>query len=205
MGSVAAPAPVLPIAGVLAASPALLADAQRALAAAVAPIAAVSAAAPWAYSTYYRDEMGAELWRQYLAFAVWMEPEELADLKRLTNALEDDWRGPRGRAVNIDPGYLDLVRVVLASTKDAAHRVAIDRGLYAEAALHFVGGRFEPWPYTYPDYADAAAIEFFTQVRDRFRAERVLKAHTWDGRRRWRCSPRLRDADASPGGRSNAG
>jgi len=193
------------VAGVLAASPALLADARRVLEDVVAPVAAVRPVAPWTHSTYYRDEMGPELWRQYLAFAVWMGPEELADLKRVTNGLEDDWRGPRGRAVNIDPGYLDLVRVVLASTKDAAHRVAIARGLYAEATLHFVGGRFAPWPYTYPDYAGAEAIEFFTQVREHFRAERMLKAPDWDGRRRWRRSSEPAGPDASRGGRSNAG
>lgn len=182
----APPEPVQPIVGVLAAAPELLAAAGAVVAAEVAPIALASEPAPWTQSDYYRQEMGMTPWRQYLAFDARMAPDQLADLKRMTNGLEDRWRGPRGRAVNLDPGYLDLLRVVLASTKDAAHRVAIGAGLYAEATLHFAQGSFRPWPYTYPDYAGADACDFFTRVRARFRAERVLKAGTWDGRPRWR-------------------
>jgi hypothetical protein len=174
----APPKPVQPIVGVLAASPELLSAAGAVLAAEVAPIALASEPAAWAQSDYYVGEMGASIWRQYLALDVRMAAEELADLKRLTNRLEDRWRGARGRAVNLDPGYLDLLRVVLASTKDAAHRVAIGAGLYAEATLHFAQGSFHPWPYTYPDYAGVDARDFFTRVRARFRAERVLKGGT---------------------------
>ena len=179
-------APVQPVAGVLAGSSVLLAAAAEALAECVGPIALASGVAPWTHSAYYRDEIGPDIWRQYFAFDVLMAPDELADLKRLTNALEGRWRGPGGRAVNLDPGYLDLLRVVLASTKDAAHRVAIGAGIYGEATLHFTGGRFRAWPYTYPDYRGDDALDFFTRVRERFRAERVLKARTWDGRPRWR-------------------
>jgi hypothetical protein len=166
-------AAVQPIIGVLAASPALLADAQAAIATAVAPVALASVAQPWAVSTYYAAEMGKDLWRQYLACDALMAPEHLGELKRVTGTLEVRWRGARGRAVNLDPGYLDLLRVVLASTKDAAHRVAIGTGLWAEATLHFVDGSFTPWPYTYPDYASRDACGFFNEVRERFRAARV--------------------------------
>ena len=186
MGAVLQSAPVQPIVGVLAASPSLLAEAGDAISATIAPIALASGAGEWTQSDYYRAEMGAVLWRQYLALDDPMAPDDLAELKRLTNALEERWRGARGRAVNLDPGYLDLLRVVLASTKDAAHRVGLGAGIYAEATLHFVHGCFEPWPYTYPDYAGADAIAFFNGVRERWRAERVLKAQTWDGRARWR-------------------
>jgi hypothetical protein len=186
MGGVRSPAPVQPIVAMLGASPAVLGEAREVLETAIAPIALASAVREWVHSDYYRREMGPALWRQYATLDALMAPEDLADLKRLTNALEERWRGVSGRAVNLDAGYLDLLRVVLASTKDAAHRVAIGTGLYAEAALHFAAGRFQPWPYTYPDYAASDAIEFFTRARAQWRAERVLKAHTWDGRARWR-------------------
>jgi hypothetical protein len=186
MGAVRPPAPVQPIVGALAASPTLLAAARAALAAAIAPIGLASAAVEWTGSHYYRAEMGDAIWRQYLALDAVMAPDDLAELKRMTNALEERWRGPRGRTVNLDPGYLDLLRVVLASTKDAAHRVAIAAGLYAEATLHFAHGRFHPWPYTYPDYRADDALAFFTRVRECWRAERMLKSRTWDGTPRWR-------------------
>ena len=169
----APPASVQPIAGVLAASLELLAEARAALAAEVAPSALASEPAVWTQSTYYAGEMGDSIWRQYLALDACIAAHELADLKRLTNRLEDRWRRVQGRAVNLDPGYLDLVRVVLASTKDAAHRVAIGDGLYAEATLHFAHGSFHPWSYTYPDYAGTDARAFFTAVRARFRRARA--------------------------------
>jgi hypothetical protein len=189
MGAVRPPAPVQPIVGLLAASTELLAEARTALADAVAPIALATVASPWMRSEYYRREMGAEIWRQYLALDALMGPHDLAELKRLTNQLEERWRGEGGRLVNIDPGYLDLLRVVLASTKDAAHRVAIAPGFYAEATLHFVQGHFVAWPYTYPDYAGDDAVDFFTLVRERWRTERELKGRNWDGTPRWRRGP----------------
>jgi hypothetical protein len=124
MGVVRPAAPVQPIAGLLAASPTLLAAARDALAAAVALVELASAALRWTQSDYYRAEMGAEIWRQYLALDALMAPDALADLKRLTNRLEDRWRSERGRATRRSR-LPDLLRVVLASTKDAAHRVAI--------------------------------------------------------------------------------
>jgi hypothetical protein len=180
------PAPVQPIVGLLAASPELLTEARAALDDTLAPIALASAILPWTHSDYYRAEMGAAIWRQYLALDALMGPADLADLKRRTNALEERWRGPTGRTVNVDPGYLDLLRVVLASTKDAAHRVAIAAGVYAEATLHFAHGDYQPWPYTYPDYAGDDAREFFRSVRAHWRSECMLKANTWDGTARWR-------------------
>jgi hypothetical protein len=160
---------VQPIVGVLAASLALLEEARTAVAEAIAPIASASDPRRWTESAYYAAEMGPEIWRQYLACDRRMAPDALGELKRLTGRLEERWRGPRGRAINLDPGYLDLLRVVLASTKDAAHRVAIGPGLWAEATLHFERGTFAPWPYTYPDYAGADARAFFTGVRELFR------------------------------------
>jgi hypothetical protein len=189
MGAIAPPALVQPIVGLLAAAPVLLDEARAVLESAVAPIALASEPVEWTESDYYRAEMGAQIWRQYVALDTRMSPDQLADLKRHTNALEDRWRGPRGRSVNLDPGYLDLLRVVLASTKDAAHRVAIAPGIYAEATLHFAHGRFAPWPHTYADFAGATALDFFTRVRGRFRTERVLKACTGDGRPPWRRDP----------------
>ena len=57
-----------------------------------------------------------------------------ADWKRAACALEARSRTPR--AVNVDPGYVDGARLVLASTKDHAHRIWLRDGIYAEVTLH---------------------------------------------------------------------
>jgi hypothetical protein len=182
VGTPREPLSVTTIVGVLAASRGLLAEAARVVAADIAPIALASEPAEWTASGYYRTEMGDEIWRQFLSLDECRAPGELAALKLRTNRLEDRWRTPHGRRVNLDPGYVDLLRLVLASTKDAAQRVYLGSGIYAEAALRYANGRFEPWPYTYPDYAAAPAIEFFNRVRERLRESRRSETRPPDRR-----------------------
>lgn len=173
---------VKPIVGVLASSPDLLAEAQRALGEHVSPVECASEPRPWNVSDYYRDEMGETIWRQYLALTGLADAGALVAWKRGANELEDLWRGARGRRVNVDPGYLDRNKVVLASTKDAAHRVYVADGIFAEPTLWFAHGRFRPWPHTYRDYAADDAIEFFNSVRRRYR-DQLRAGRSATGRR----------------------
>lgn len=161
-----------PVVGLLAASRELLADVHHELAAVLGTVEMSSEPHVWTVSRYYEPEMGHPLWRQYAALADLIEPDALVTMKQRATALEDRWRVAGGRRVNLDPGYLDLNKLVLASTKDAAHRVYLGKGVYAEATLRFVDGTFRPWPYTYADYAATDAIRFFNQVRERYRLQR---------------------------------
>jgi hypothetical protein len=86
--------------------------------------------------------------------------------------MENHWRRNGRRRVNIDPGYVADMKLVLATTKDAAQRVHLGRGIYAEATLHFVSGCFQAQPHTYPDYAADEAIAFFNEVRARYMVQR---------------------------------
>jgi hypothetical protein len=72
------------------------------------------------------------------------------------------------RPVNIDPGYLMLGKLVLASTKDRAHRIYLRDGIYAEECLYYVAG-WQSRPWTYPDYQRADYQQFFDQVRERLK------------------------------------
>lgn len=163
--------PVKPIFGILAASVELLQAAHTALNEQFGVVELTSEPERWTVSSYYCREMGEEIWRQYVALSELMAPGELPAWKITANALEQRWVGERGRAVNLDPGYVAFDKVVLASTKDAAHRVYVGRGIYAEATLRFVRGSFEPWPYSYRDYASPQALGFFNRVRERYRRQ----------------------------------
>jgi hypothetical protein len=157
----------------LAATTELLDEARRALGETVAAIACASVAERWTVSRYYEPEMGPALWRQYVALEGLMPPQDLVGLKLTTNALEARWRVDAQRRVNIDPGYVDLDKLVLASSKNAAHRIYLDRGIYAEVTLRFMDGQFEPLAHTYPDYAAPSVREFFSRVREQYRQERA--------------------------------
>ncbi|MBI4518876.1 MAG: bifunctional phosphopantothenoylcysteine decarboxylase/phosphopantothenate--cysteine ligase CoaBC [Deltaproteobacteria bacterium] len=170
MGEPRSPEAVQLVAGLLAATPALLAEARAALSAEFGPLEAASAPYRWSESSYYSEEMGAEIWRQFVSFAACVDAGDLAAVKQRTNAMEGRWRSPQGRRVNLDPGYLADNKLVLASTKDAAHRIYLGGGIYAEATLHFAHGSWRPYPYTYRDYAGDTAVAFFNAVRARRRA-----------------------------------
>ncbi len=178
MGSASAPPPVKLIVGILAASTWLLEEARGALSSAIAPVELASEPRRWTESRYYCAEMGDEIWRQFVALAGLAAPADLGELKRRTNALEQSWSGEGGRRVNLDPGYIDLQKLVLASTKDAAQRVYLGNGIYAEATLRFTATGFAAWPYTYADYAAPEALAFFNQARARYRADRRTRETT---------------------------
>lgn len=172
MGTLRPPGPVKPIVAMLAATPELLEEARAAVAEALGAVDLASEPTDWAHSGYYRAEMGEGIRRQFLALERLTEAGALPCWKLRTNAMEERWRTGRGRQVNLDPGYLDLNKLVLASTKDASHRIYLADGIYAEATLRYVGRSFTSWPSTYRDYAAPDAIAFFNLVRRRFRGQR---------------------------------
>lgn len=124
---------------------------------------------PFVYTDYYNAEMGSPIWRKFFSFERLIDPAEIRAVKQRTSALEADWalREKRvRRPINLDPGYLSLGQLVLASTKAHAHRIYLGEGIYAEVTLRYVKGRFEPWPWTYPDYRTEAYLEFFGKMRE---------------------------------------
>ena len=127
---------------------------------------------PFTQTSYYSGEMGEDLIRLYLAFDPLIGIAELAAVKHTTNDLESRWAmAPGLRRVNLDPGYLDLAKVVLASTKDHAHRLYIGSGIFAEVTLRYRQKSFQPWDWTYPDYRLPVTLTFFNQLREYYKAQ----------------------------------
>ena len=117
--------------------------------------------------------MAPGLREQPLAFRDLVAPERLAEIKLRTNALEQELASagafPEPRPLNLDPGLLTLGKFLLATTKDQAHRVYLRDGVYAEVTLRYHAGAFEPWPWTYADYREAAVRDFLREARDYYR------------------------------------
>ncbi len=135
------------------------------------PIILHSPDLPFVQTTYYEREMGTGLTRTYLGFAPLRSMSELAAVKHATNQLEAQWAVGGQRLVNLDPGYLDLAKVVLVTTKDYSHRLYIGGGMYAEVTLHYRSQSYQPWEWTYPDYQQPAALDFFNQFREVYKAQ----------------------------------
>ncbi len=175
MGLTAEPRPVKQIAAVMSSDPAAIASARRSLEAVLGRADLESDLFDFEWTDYYLGEMGPGLKRVFLSFGPLASPAGLADLKAATNAMERDISacagGAAARAVNIDPGYVDLQKVVLASTKDRMHRIYIGRGIYAEVALCFMRGEFRPFSWTYPDLRAEPVRAFLAEVREKYRRE----------------------------------
>lgn len=124
---------------------------------------------PFTYTDYYQPQMGRELYRAFVSFTPLTQPEELAAIKVFTNKLEDESRlvfPSPARPVNLDPGYLSASALVMATAKDFAHRIPLNRGVYAHLELLFTRKGVKLLEWTYPDFRQAFYHEFFLRVRE---------------------------------------
>ncbi|HQH27703.1 MAG TPA: DUF4416 family protein, partial [Oligoflexia bacterium] len=137
------------------------------------PLALESSYLPFDNTRYYAHEMGADLLLQLVAFAQFIPPPELVTRKLTANSLEEACAAthsfPEKRPVNIDPGYLTLGKFVLATTKDAAHRLYLGQGIFAEVTLHYAHGAWQHFPWTYPNYQQEAYQSFLLDCRRYYR------------------------------------
>lgn len=124
-------------------------------------------------TSYYDATMGTELKKCFFAFETLADPADLAEWKLASNQWEIEYQQlglhPERRPINLDPGYLTDAKLVLATTKDRDHRLYLRDGIFAEVTLHFHSGRWEPRPWTYPDYQRADYHAFFLRCREYLR------------------------------------
>jgi hypothetical protein len=174
MAEAGRPSLVKLLAGAIFADEGILFQAEKNLRRRFGPIDFKSQAVPFNFTQYYAKEMGDNLWRCFFSFQRLILPGALADIKRYTNSLEKRLsRGHKGRGIsfgqrrriNLDPGYISLAKLVLASCKDYAHRIYLKKGVYAEVTLHFENGHFQAYPWTYPDYQSQSYLQSFNQIR----------------------------------------
>ena len=165
------PKPAKLIIGLIMQDRALIEQLTAALCASYGPLDLVSAWMPFDYTAYYEREMGAHLVRRMLVFKDLIRQDDLPAIKLTTNRLEEKYTKDGRRRVNIDPGYLLLERLVLASGKNFSHRIYLDDGIYADLTLVYQHGEFQKLPWTYPDYADQPMLAFLLQVRRKYAAD----------------------------------
>jgi hypothetical protein len=132
------------------------------------PMDHISPVWPFDFTTYYADEFGENLLRQFISFSELIDAARLPEIKLSTNDLEQGFTVQGKRQMNLDPGYIDLSKLVLATTKNHQHRLYLGQGIFAEVTLRFTRKSFQPWEWTYPDYRTDHYVEFFNQVRQTY-------------------------------------
>ena len=131
-------------------------------------IAIVSDVFSFQHTEYYAKEMGTMLKKQFIVFKSFIIPDRLPEIKYKSNAIENEFKIQNHRTVNIDPGYIETPKLVLATTKNYSHRIYIQNGIYGDIELYWRDGRFNPCPWTYPDYQEESSLLFFTKIRQKY-------------------------------------
>ncbi len=116
---------------------------------------------------YYSKEMGAEnkLRRYFFFLNQKLVRDTLIDYKILSEKIEVASSLENRRVINIDPGYITLDQVVLATGKPYSHRIYLGQGVYAELTYSYQDSSYKTLHWTYPDYSDDETIKLFNFIR----------------------------------------
>lgn len=124
---------------------------------------------PFRFTDYYAAEMGHSLFRHFVTFKDLIPIPRLSEIKLTTNHLEEALASREGkRRINIDPGYLCLHHVILATTKGYTHRPYLRDGIYADLTLIYRNKSFQSLEWTYPDYRQDEMIRLFNRLRSKY-------------------------------------
>jgi len=186
------PKPVKLIVGILAANEDALGAAAEAVGKETGKIDLKSEVWPFTQTDYYENELGTNALRQFVSIEKLIDPGKLSEIKHKTNKMEQELAEEIGRAklgkppaelganqygkiiikqlprpVNLDPGFIEPSKLILASTKNFSHRIYIGNKMYAEVTLMYEKGNWRHLEWTFPDYRQQKYHEFFNKVRSR--------------------------------------
>jgi len=165
------PLPVKLICGILFSDEEVYGLALQRLAALYGQVDYKSPVYPFVVTDYYVPEMGSPIQRQFISFKALIHPGRLAQIKITCNDLEEDLAVAGLRKVNLDPGYLDYDKLVLASAKYNSHKIYLDLGIYADLTLRFEHGHCVAAPYAFPDFKTGEYEEAFLHIRARYKGQ----------------------------------
>lgn len=130
------------------------------------------------FSDYYDEELGGEGQRVIFSFRECVDPARQAEIKQKTNEMERILSDTNGnRLINLDPGFINHGRLMLATTKKAGFRIPLSDGIYTELTLFWARGEWHKLPWSYRDYQSERVQKFLTETRKRYLEDRKAKMH----------------------------
>ncbi|UCE20063.1 MAG: DUF4416 family protein [Gemmatimonadota bacterium] len=120
---------------------------------------------------YYAPEMGSTISRLFLSHELLIQPDEIARIKLESNEIEDLLALAGKRKVNLDPGYIDTCKAILASAKYNGPKVYLGHGIYADLTLYYEKGTFYPYPWSFPDFKTSQYNHSFLRIRELYKVQ----------------------------------
>ena len=164
--------PVQPVLAVLFSDAELLPDVRDRLEQRWGPVGHQSEPIPFDITDYYEEEMGPELKRSIWGFEQEMDASELVERKKRAREVEEQFARAGDRQVNLDPGYLDPAKLVLASEKENGQKIYLRDGVFADIILFYEKGDWEPMQWTFPDFSSGRYDEALTRIRTDWKRRR---------------------------------
>ncbi len=131
---------------------------------------------PFVETDYYESEMGKGLLRGIISFEKLVHPESLADSKLKARQLEDELREDGNRRINIDIGYIDMFKVVLASFKGRSNKIYLSSGVWADMIMYFEEGDYKTFMWGFPDFKSGIYNADLIKIRNLYKQQlRKLK------------------------------
>lgn len=126
---------------------------------------------PFVETDYYESEMGEKLMRGIISFENLVHPSSLAKAKLSTRELEDSIRFEGNRKVNVDIGYMDLFKIVLASFKGRSNKIYLSDEVWADMILYFDAGHYKSFNWGFPDFKSGKYNEDLVKIRTIYRSQ----------------------------------
>ena len=170
-----APQPVKLFLGILYSIPDLLPKAAHLITEKFGHIDYKSPEFEFTVSEYYKTEMGWPIFRRFFSMENLIDPGELPAIKISTNGIEDKLAPGGQRKINLDPGYLDYNKVVLASAKYNSQKIYLGLGIYADPTLWYEKGEFKPYSSAFPDFKSDLYNKTFLHIRSLYKIRKSEK------------------------------
>lgn len=166
-----APDPVKLFMGILYSDEDLLSRAVRRLEESLGPLDYRGQSVLFQVTDYYREEMGHPIQRIFISFKDLIDPARLVEITLAAKEIEDELALDGQRKVNLDPGYMDVCKVVLASAKYNGQKIYLAHGIYADPTLRYEKGHFHPYPGSFPDFKNGSYEKVFLRIRELYKAQ----------------------------------
>jgi Domain of unknown function (DUF4416) len=165
--------PVKLFASVLYREESFLEKARERLSAVFGPEDHIGNPVPFDHTVFYEQEMGGPLNRRFISYRRLVHQKYLAQAKLKAAGIEEELADKnKCRRVNIDPGILDCLKVVLASFKHQPHKIYLDRGVWADLILYYRKGGWVSFEWTFPDFKKGLHDRSLLEIRQIYKRQR---------------------------------